>query len=65
MGQTPEQIEVEIDRTREALRANFEELETRAKEVTDWRSQFRRHPEGMAVAALVGGALLSLLLGKR
>lgn len=65
MGQTSDQIVSEIDRKREELRANFQELEHRAKEVTDWRSQFRRHPQGMAVAALVGGAVLSMLLGRR
>ncbi len=65
MGQTPDQIVSEIDRTRESLRSNLLELETRAKEATDWRAQFRRHPEGMTLAALAGGALLSLLLGRR
>lgn len=65
MGQTSDQIATEIERTREDLRANFAELESRAKAVTDWRRQFRRHPEGMALAAFVSGALVSMLLGKR
>ena len=65
MGQTPNQIAQEIDRTRETLRSNLEELETRARDAADWRVQFRKHPERMALAALAGGALLSLLLGRR
>jgi hypothetical protein len=62
MGQTTDQIETDIDRTREELRSNLEELETRAKAVADWRSQFENHPGAMIVAALVGGALLSSLM---
>jgi len=47
------------------LKSNFEELETRVKEAADWRSQFRHHPGAMITAAVVGGALLSALIGKR
>jgi len=64
MGQTTDQIEDVIDQTRENLKTNLEELETRVKAVTDWRSQFRKRPGSMVVAALVGGALLSSMLGK-
>jgi hypothetical protein len=65
MGQTTDQIENDIDQTREDLKSNLEELETRAKAVTDWRSHFRKHPGPMVIAALVGGVLLSSVLGKR
>ena len=65
MGQTTDQIETDIDRTREELRSNLEELETRAKAVADWRSQFENHPGAMIVAALVSGALLSSLMVRR
>ena len=65
MGQTSDQLAAEIDQTREDLRANLEELEVRAREAADWRTHFRRHPEKMAIAALVGGMLLSMLLGRR
>jgi hypothetical protein len=64
MGQTTDQIANDIDRTRESLQSNLEELETRVKEVADWRSHFRKHPGSMVVAALVGGVLLSTLVGK-
>ena len=65
MGQTTDQIAAEIDQTREDLKANLEELEMRAKDVADWRSQFKKHPGPMLAAALVGGALLAALVGKR
>jgi hypothetical protein len=65
MGKTTDEIATDIDQTREDLRANLQELETRVKAVTDWRGQFRKHPAPMVVAALVGGALLSAMMGKR
>jgi len=55
----------DIDRTREHLKSNFEELETRVKDVADWRSQFRKRPGLMVMGAVVGGVVLSAMLGKR
>jgi ElaB/YqjD/DUF883 family membrane-anchored ribosome-binding protein len=65
MGETADQIENEIDHTREALKSNLEELETRVKDVTNWRSLVRRHPGAMFGAAVLGGVLLAALVGKR
>ena len=65
MGQTTDQIATDIAQTRDVLKSNFEELETRVKQAADWRSQFRHHPGAMITAAVVGGALLSALIGKR
>jgi hypothetical protein len=65
MGQTTDQIESEIEHARGELKSNIEELETRVKASADWRTQFDRHPGAMVVAAMVGGALLSAMLGKR
>jgi hypothetical protein len=65
MGKTTDQITNDIDQTRGDLKANLEELEGRLKAVTDWRVQVSRHPGAMVAAALVGGALLSLMTGKR
>jgi hypothetical protein len=64
MGKTADQIANEIEETRENLRSNLQELETRVKSVTDWRGYARKHPAAMAVAALAGGVLLSTLIGK-
>lgn len=65
MGQTTDQIETEIDATREELMSNLEELESRVKEAADWREQFRKRPGVMIAAAAVGGMLLAAMLGKR
>ena len=62
MAQTPDEIVTQIDRTREDLKSNLQELESRAREAADWRSQFRKHPGGMLVAAVLGGALVALSL---
>lgn len=65
MGQTSDEIVSDIDLTREELRSNLEELETRAKDAADWRSHFRKHPGPMLAAALLGGAFLYALIGRR
>jgi hypothetical protein len=65
MGQTTDQIATDILQKRADLKSNLEELESRMKAVTDWREQFRRRPGALTVAALVGGALLASMLGKR
>ena len=65
MGESSDQIATHIDQTREDLRFNLEELETRMKAVTDWRGHFRRHPGPMVIAALSAGVLLSAFIGKR
>ena len=65
MGQTTDEIANDIDRTREDLKSNLAELESRVKAVTDWRAHFRNHPGPMVSAALVGGVLLSLMIGGR
>jgi phage shock protein A len=64
MGETADQIVTEIDQTREDLKTNLEELETRVKSVTDWRAQFERHPGALLAAAMVGGVLLSAMVKK-
>ena len=56
MGQTSDQIATHIDHTREDLKSNLEELETRVKAVTDWRGHLRKHPVPIVIAALVGSA---------
>jgi hypothetical protein len=65
MGQTTDQIATDIARKRDDLMSNLEELESRMKAVADWRGQFRRHPGAMLAAAMVGGVLLSAMVGKR
>jgi len=65
MGEASDQITTHIYQTREDLKSNLEELETRMKAVADWRGQFRKHPGPMVIAAPSAGALLSALTRKR
>jgi len=65
VGQTTDQIVSDIDQTREHLKSNLEELESRMKDAANWRSYFRKRPGPMIVAAVLGGALLSALISKR
>jgi hypothetical protein len=64
MAKTTDQIASDIAESREDLRLNLQELESRVKSVTDWRGYARKHPGAMAAAALAGGLLLSTLVGK-
>ena len=65
MGKTTDEIATDIDQTRNDLKSNLEELETRVKDATDWRAHFRKRPGSMIAAALFGGVLLSLMSGQR
>jgi hypothetical protein len=57
MDRATESIELEIDRGREMLRSNLEELEARVRSVVDWRRVYRANT-ATALALAFGGALL-------
>jgi len=65
MGKTTDEIEADIDNTRQDLKSNLQELETRVKAATDWRGYFRKHSGSMLAVAFGGGVLLSSMVGKR
>jgi len=65
MGETSGDIENDIDDSRHALQENLEELEQRLRNLTDWRTHFRRHPGPVLLAGLAGGMLLAALFGRR
>ena len=62
MGETSDQIERHIQKTRNDLGANFSELEEKVKSAVDWRAQFEERPVTMMALAFGGGVLLSALL---
>lgn len=62
MVETSDQIERHIQRTRDELSDNVNELEVRVKTVLDWRAQVEAHPGTMMALAFGGGVLLSALL---
>ena len=65
MGERADQIEQQINRTRNDLSENFYELEQKVKTTFDWRSQFEERPGVMMAIAFGGGLLLSALLPTR
>ena len=65
MGETADDIAEHIENSRHALQSNLEELETRVRDLANWRKLVRKHPEAMVIAALAGGMLVAALLRKR
>jgi hypothetical protein len=61
VGQTSNQIEDHIERTRDELGANFQELEDKVRDAGNWRVQFHHHPMTMLGAAFGGGMLLAAM----
>jgi hypothetical protein len=61
MDPTVEQIEGQIDRTRDRLASNLDEFERRFDAATDWREYFRAKPLVFLGAAVAGGALAALV----
>jgi hypothetical protein len=65
MDQTTEQIESQIHHKRRALRSNLQELEDKARSVTDWRQQVRANPAAMLAVAFVGGMFAARIMPRR
>ena len=67
MGQTANQIETHIERTRNNLGSNLHELEYKIKSATDWKHHFQNSPMTMLGVAFGGGVFLATVLsgGKR
>ena len=64
MDKTTNQIESDIERKRDELGANLNELEHKVKQIGDWRHHFDNHPMTLIGAAFGGGMLLATMLGK-
>jgi hypothetical protein len=62
MGQTVHEIEGQIDRARERLGSNLDELEQRVDAATDWQTHFRAKPFVFLTAAVIGGAAAGAVL---
>ncbi|HTC43184.1 MAG TPA: hypothetical protein VK703_16550 [Candidatus Acidoferrales bacterium] len=65
MGERADQIEQQINRTRENLGENFNELEQKVKGAFDWRTQFDERPMTLLAIAFGGGVIASALLPSR
>jgi hypothetical protein len=65
MGTTTHQIEDHIERTRDALCSNLNELEQKVKSVADWQQHVRNRPGTSLALAFGGGVVLAAILGGR
>ena len=63
MDETPEQLQRTIAAKHEELNNNLTALDTKAKELTDWRAQFEQRPLVVLGAAFAGGVVVAALLG--
>lgn len=62
MGETPDDIRHDVEKARDRLGQDLNELEYRVKSEFDWRVQFNRHPwvflgTAFGLAALIGLAV--------
>jgi hypothetical protein len=70
---TPEEIRASIEKNRIQLGNSIERLRDEVEQLTDWRSQLRRHQQQLVIAAAVAGfflgggfpALGTLMVGRR
>nr|ALS90518.1 protein of unknown function (DUF3618) [uncultured bacterium] len=65
MVNTTVEIKRQIAEEKTQLGENLNELETRARDLVDWRARFRKDPKLMLGVAFGGGLLLSRMLGGR
>jgi hypothetical protein len=64
MGQTVQQIEAQIDETRDRLDADLRAFWREIDGLVDWRRQYRQRPLLFLGAALAGGAALGIAAGR-
>jgi ElaB/YqjD/DUF883 family membrane-anchored ribosome-binding protein len=62
MGETPREIEAEIEQARNRLGQNLNALEYRVKSELDWRTQFDRKPWAFLAAAFGVSFLIGWIL---
>jgi hypothetical protein len=65
MDERPDEIIGHIEAQRDQLGRNLNELETRVRRSTDWRTYYDRNPMLMMGAALGGGLLLGSVIGSK
>ena len=62
---TSAQIRADMDRQREELGQSVDQLRERVTEITDWRSQIRKHRRSIVVGAVATGFVVDGLMALR
>lgn len=62
---TSEQIRADMDRQREELGESVDHLRERVTEITDWRSQIKKHRRSIVVGAVATGFVVGGLMALR
>jgi hypothetical protein len=73
MARTPDEIRASMEENRKQLGSSLEKLRGEVEQLTDWRSQLRRHQPQLVLGAAVTGfvlgggiaALSALTFGRR
>jgi len=64
MAQEPNEIREHIDAKRAKLGDDLDEIEHRMKDAVDWKVWYRKNTAAMLGAAVAGGFLLSMAVGR-
>ena len=62
---TSEQIRADMDQQREELGQSVDHLRERVNEITDWRSQIKKHRRSIVVGAVATGFVVGGLMALR
>ena len=55
---TPYEIRASVQETRRELEFSMNDLQSKVKELSDWRSQLARHRKEVLIGAAVGGFII-------
>jgi hypothetical protein len=64
MDESTSQIEADLRAGRRQLSRNFDELEFKARQLSDWRTHYRNNPKLLLGIALGGGLILGAVAGR-
>jgi hypothetical protein len=57
-GRTPHEIRASVQETRRELEFSVNDLQSKVKQLSDWRSQISQHRKEVLIGAAVGGFII-------
>ncbi len=58
MSRSPQEIRASVEETRQELEYSINDLQSKVREISDWRSQLARHRTPVVVGAAVAGFVI-------